>query len=62
MGPVKAGQLQDVKKKNREQTMEERRGSFLTERASTGQNVKMYKQVRAPPAHLEERAYSKQVT
>ena len=29
--------------------------------ASTGQQVEMFKQVRAPPAHVKERAYPKQV-
>ena len=45
-----------------EQTREDRRGRFLAKRAPTGQQVKMFKQVRALPDHLKERAYSKQLT
>ena len=61
MGPMKARSLQDVRKNHSEQTIEERPGRFLTTRAPTGQHVKMFKQVRAPPAHVKERAYPKQV-
>ena len=34
----------------------------MTIRAPTGQHVKMIKQMRAPPAHVKERAYPKTVT
>ena len=61
MGPMKARSLQDVRKNHSEQTIEERPGRFLRTRAPTGQHVKMFKQVRAPPAHVKERAYPKQV-
>ena len=40
---------------------EERPGSSLTTRAAIGQHVKMFKQVRAPPSHVKERACPKQV-
>ena len=45
-----------------EQNREERPGRFLTSRASTEQQVKMFKQKRAPPAHVKEKAYPKRVT
>ena len=45
-----------------EQKVKERAGNYLTSRATTGQHVKMFKQVRAPPAHVKERAYPKIVT
>ena len=41
---------------------EERPERFLTTRAPIGQHVKLFKQIRAPPCHVEERAYPKQVT
>ena len=41
---------------------EVRPGRFLTTRAPTGQHQKMFKQVRAHPAHVKERAYPKTVT
>ena len=34
----------------------------MTTRAPIGHHVKMFKQVRAPPSHVKERAYPKQVT
>ena len=34
----------------------------MTSTAPTGQHVKMIKQVRAPPAHVKEKAYPKKVT
>ena len=40
---------------------EERPGRFLTTRAPIEQHVKIIKQVRAPPSHVKERAYPKQV-
>ena len=36
-------------------------GRFLTTRAPIRQHVKMFKQVQAPPSHVKERAYPKQV-
>ena len=42
-------------------TFEERPGRFLTTRAPIGQHVKMVRQIRAPPGHVKERAYPKQV-
>ena len=59
MGPVNARPLQDVRMNHSEQNREERPGRLLTIRAPTGQHVKMFKQVRAPPAHVKERAYPK---
>ena len=35
---------------------------MLTKRAPIGQHVKMFKQVRAPPAQEKERVYPKQIT
>ena len=40
---------------------EERPGRFLTTRAPIGQHVKMFRQVKAPPGHVKERSYPKQV-
>ena len=40
---------------------EERPGRFLMTRAPKGQHVKIFKQVRAAPSHVKERAYPKQV-
>ena len=37
------------------------RSRLLTTRASIGQHVKMFRQVKAPPGHVKERAYPKQV-
>ena len=44
-----------------EGSREERPGSFLTTRAPIGQYVKVFRQVKAPPGHVKERAYPKQV-
>ena len=61
MGPVNARPLQDVKLKHGEGNREERPGRFLTTRALIGQHVKMFKQIRAPPSHVKQKAYPKQV-
>ena len=61
MGPVNARPLQDVKLNHDEGNREERPGRFLTTRAPIGQHVKMFRQVKAPPGHVKERAYPKQV-
>ena len=66
MGPVNARPLQDVQINHGEGNREERPGRFLTTRAwrfleSIGQHLKMFKQVRAPPSHVKERAFPKQV-
>ena len=61
MCPVKARPLQDVRMNHSEGNREERPGRFLTTRAPIGQHVKLIKQVRAPPSHVKERAYPKQV-
>ena len=60
-GPVNARSLQDVKLNHDEGNREERPGRFLTTRAPIGQHVKMFRQVKAPPGHVKERAYPKQV-
>ena len=62
MGPVNARPLQDVKLNHSEGNREQRPGKFLTTMTPIGQHVKMFKQIRAPPCHVEERAYPKQVT
>ena len=54
--------LQDVRMNHSEGNREERPGRFLTTRAPIGHHVKMFKQVRAPPSHVKERAYPKQVS
>ena len=61
MGPVNARPLQDVKLNHDDGNREERPGRFLTKRAPIGQHVKMFRQVKAPPGHVKERAYPKQV-
>ena len=61
MGPVNARPLQDVKLNHDEGNREERPGRFLITRAPIGQHVKMFRQVKAPPGHVKERAYPKQV-
>ena len=61
MGPVNARALQDVKLNHDEGNLEERPRIFLTTRAPIGQHVKMFRQVKAPPGHVKERAYPKQV-
>ena len=62
MGPVNARPFQNVKLNHGEGNQEERPGRFLTTRATIGQHVKMFKQIRAAPCHVKERAYPKQVT
>ena len=61
MGPVNARPLQDVKLNHDEENREEKKGRFLTSRAPIGQHVKMFRQIRAPPGHVKERAYPKQL-
>ena len=61
MGPVNARALQGVKLNHDEGNQKERPGTLLTMRAPIGQHVKMFRQVKAPPGHLKERAYPKQV-
>ena len=61
MGAVNARPLQDVKLNHDEGNREERPGRFLTARAPIGQHVKMFRQIKAPPGHVKERAYPKQV-
>ena len=61
MGPVRARSLQDVKLNYDEGNRAERPGRFLTTRATIGHYVKMFRQIKAPPGHVEERAYPKQV-
>ena len=61
MGPVKARHIKDVRTNHTEENREERPGRFLTTRAPTGQHVKTFKQMGAPPAHVKERAYPKSV-
>ena len=51
LGPVNARPLQDVK-----MNREERPGRFLTTRDSIGQHVKMFKQIRASPFHVKDKA------
>ena len=59
MDLVKVRPLQNVRMNHSEQNKEERTGRFMTSRAPTGQHVKIFKQVRASPAHVKERAYPK---
>ena len=59
IGHVIAWPLQDVRMNQSKQTRKERPGRFLTSRAPTRLHVKMFKQVRAPPGHMKERAYPK---
>ena len=61
MGPVNARPLQDMKLNHDEGIREERPGRFLTKRASIRQHVKLLRQIRAPPGHVKEKAYPKQV-
>ena len=61
MGPVKARPLQDVKLNHDEGNRKERPGRFLITRGPIGQHAKMFRQVKAPPGHVKERAYPKQV-
>ena len=62
MGPVNARPLQDVKLNHGEGNREGWPGRFLTTRAPIGQHVKTFKQIRARPGHIKDRAYPKQVT
>ena len=57
---MNARPLQDVKLNHDEGIREERSGRFLTTRAPIGHYVKMFRQVKAPPGHVKERAYPKQ--
>ena len=61
-GPVNARPLQVVKLNHDEGNRKERPGRFLITRAPIAQHVKMFRQVRAPPDHVKDRAYPKQVT
>ena len=61
MGPVNARPLQDVRLNHDEENWEERPGRFLTSRAPIGQHVKKFRQVKAPPSHVKEKSYPKQV-
>ena len=61
MGPVNARPLQDVRLNHDEGNQKKVPGRFLTTRAPIGQHVKMFRQVKAPPGHVKERAYPKQV-
>ena len=61
MGPVNARPLQGVKLNHDEGNREERPGRFLTTRAPIGQHVKKFRQVKAPPGNVKEKAYPKQV-
>ena len=61
MGPVNTRPLEDAKLNHNEINREERPGRFLTTRAPIGQHVKMFRQVKATPGHVKERAYPKQV-
>ena len=54
--------MQDVKLNHDEGNPEERPARFLTTMAPIGQHVKMFRQIRAPPGHVTEGAYPKQVT
>ena len=62
MGPMNARPEQDVKMNHSEQNREEIPGRISTTRAPTEQHAKMFKQVRAPPDHVKERACPKTVT
>ena len=61
IGPVNVRPLQDVKLNYDEGNREERPGKFLTTRAPIGKQVKMFRQIRATPDHVKDRAYPKQV-
>ena len=61
MGPVNARPLQDAKLNHDEENRKERPGRFLTTRAPIGHYVKMFRQVKAPPGYMKEKAYPKQV-
>ena len=51
-----------MKLNHSERNRTERPGRILTTRATIGQHVKMFKQIRALPGHVKDRAYPKQVT
>ena len=61
MGPVNARPLQNLKLNHDEGNREERPGRFLPTMAPIGKHVKMFRQIRAPPGHVKERAYPKKV-
>ena len=61
MDPVNARPLQDVKLNHDEGNRKEKPGRFLITRAPIGQLVKIFRQVKATPGHVKERAYPKQV-
>ena len=61
MGTVNARPLQVLRLNHDEGNREERPGRFLTTRAPIEQLVKMFRQVKAPPGHVKERAYPKKV-
>ena len=61
MGPVNARPLQDVKLNHDEGNREERPRRFLTTRAPIGQHVKLFRQTKARPVQVKQRAYPKQV-
>ena len=61
MSPVNVRPLQDVRMNLSKGNREERAERSLTTRAPIGKQEKMFKQVRAPPSHVKERAYPKQV-
>ena len=61
MRPVNARPFQDVKLNHDEVNREGKPGRFLTTRAPIGKNVKMLRRIKAPPGHVKERAYPKQV-
>ena len=60
MGSVNARTLQDVKNIHGEKRKDDRIGRFIKKRATNGQHIKMFKQVRNPIAHIsEEKMYPK---
>ena len=61
MGPVNARPLQDVKLNHDEENRDERPGRFLITRTPIGQHVKMFRQLKTPPAHVKKRVYPKQL-
>ena len=62
MGPVTARSLQDVRLNHDEGNRQERPGRFLITRAPIGQHVKMFRQLKTPPGHVEESVYPKKVS
>ena len=61
MGTVNARPLQVLRLNHDEGNREERPGRFLTTRAPIEQLVKMFRQVKAPPGHVKERACPKKL-